>query len=276
MDNETYDRNIDADDLLGIWEWCSRRLHVKWQRKRKLRNGCFIGMAVALSDETSIPPLKLLKEYKNLPKPLLDKEKVLTFWQVQPVSLLELGLGSYTKTSPLTKPLNRLRSAHQDCPTLDELAKKMRSREKRFGDDWYAEGHHPDREFRLLKKEMRPLREQLRDFFAKEHAIVERLAVEVLAKGWQFGDVPASSQVRKTPDKLLNRATRLKLWQAAQEIISRNLDEEEELAALWDTLNRKITPSIKACIKSQDYQVHEVVYDFLSFDMHKSREEITS
>ena len=54
MKNETFDRNIDINDLLEIWQWCSRRLHVKWQRKRRLRNGCFIGITVALSDETDI------------------------------------------------------------------------------------------------------------------------------------------------------------------------------------------------------------------------------
>ncbi len=90
MENERYDRNVEVDDLLEIWEWCSRRLHVKWQRKRRLRNGCFMGIAVALGEETSLSPLQLLQEYKNLPRPLLNREKVLTFWEIQPVSLLNL------------------------------------------------------------------------------------------------------------------------------------------------------------------------------------------
>jgi len=211
MEDKTFDRNVDINDLLEIWEWCSRRLHVKWQRKRRLRNGCFIGLAVALSDKTSIPPAKLLREYKTLPKPLLNEEKVLTFWQVKPVSLLELCLGSYTKVSPLTKSLNRLRLAYQDNSTLDELAKKMRSRENRFGSKWWTQGHHLEREFRLLKKEMHPLCDALRDLLVKEHVVIEKLAVQVLGKGWQFGEIPASWRVRKTPESLLNRATRLKL-----------------------------------------------------------------
>jgi hypothetical protein len=86
----------------------------------------------------------------------------------------------------------------------------MRHREKHFGDDWYTEGHHPERELRLLKKEMWPLCELLRDFLVKEFATIEKLAQEVLARGWQFGEIPVSWLARKTPETLLNRATRLK------------------------------------------------------------------
>jgi hypothetical protein len=128
--DERYDRNVDAGDLLEIWEWCSRRLHVKWQRKRRFRNCCFIGITCALFGRTSITPSDLLaamelpKHYKGLPLPLLDQKKVGIFWKVKPVALLELGLGVYTKASPLTQFLNRLRTNYQHNPTLDELAKK--------------------------------------------------------------------------------------------------------------------------------------------------------
>jgi hypothetical protein len=65
---------------LMIWEWCPRCLHVKWQQRPKLRNGCFIGVACPLSDdEDGFPPIKLLKTYRNLPTPLLDKEQVAIF-----------------------------------------------------------------------------------------------------------------------------------------------------------------------------------------------------
>ncbi len=276
MENERHDRNVEVDDLLEIWEWCSRRLHVKWQRKRRLRNGCFMGIAVALGDETSLSPLQLLQEYKNLPRPLLNREKVLTFWRVQPVPLLNLSLGLFTKSSPLTKILNRLRAPHEDNAILDELAKKMRCREKHFGSEWFSEGHHPEREVRLLKKEMRPLCKQLRDMLAKEHGAVEKLAFEVMGKGWQLGELPASWSVRKTPEKLLNRANRLKLWQAAQEVLSRDLTEEEMLAALWKVLYRKITPSVKAAIEAQGYTAADVVEDMLNFDIRKSRDEMTA
>ena len=276
--DERYYRNVEVDDLLETWEWCSRRRHTKWLRKRKLRNGCYIGLACALSDgkEDSITPSELLKNYKSLPRPLLDRDQVISFWEARPVSLLELCLGAYTKASPLTKPLNRLRSACQDNPTLDELSKKMRGREERFGDDWWTEGHHPESEVRLLKKEMKPLCDKLRNLMAGDPEAVSKLALEVLAKGWQFGDIPASSRVRKTPEKLLNRATRLKLWQAGQDILSRDLDEEEMIRALWDVLHRKVTPAVKAAIEAQGHTVADVVGDLMSFDLQKSRNEITS
>jgi hypothetical protein len=274
--DERYDRNVEVDDLLEIWEWCSRRLHVKWQRKRKLRNGCYIGIARALSNDGDVSPMQLLKEYKRLPSALLNREQVIAFWEARPMSLLELCLGTYTKTSPLTRPLNRLRPAFHDNSTLDDLAKKMRCRVKRFGDDWWTEGHHPQREVRLLKKEMRSLCDKLRNSMADEPEAVSKLALDALAKGWQFGEIPASSLVRRTPEKLLNRATRLKLWEAGQEILTRDLDEEEMVRALWDVLNRKITPAVKAAIEAQGHTASDAVGDVISFDLQKSRGEITS
>jgi len=201
---------------------------------------------------------------------------VISFWEARPMSLLELCLGAYTKASPLTKPLNRLRPEFHDNPTLDDLAKKMRSREKGFGDDWWTEGHHPQREVRLLKKEAKPLCDKLRNLMADEPQAVSKLALDVLAKGWQFGEIPAASRVRSTPQKLLNRATRLKLWEAGQEILSRDLDEDETIRALWDVLHRKITPAVKASIEAQGHTVSDAVCDLISFDLQKSRGEITS
>jgi hypothetical protein len=274
--DERYDRNVEVDDQLELWEWCSRRLHVKWQRKRKLRNGCYIGLACALSDEDEVSPMQLLKNYKRLPSALLNREQIIAFWEARPMSLLELCLGTYTKASPLTRPLNRLRPAFQDNPALDDLAKTMRCRVKRFGDDWWTEGHHPQREVRLLKKEMKPLCEMLRNSIADEPEAVSKLALDVLAKGWQFGEIPASSRVRRTPEKLLNRATRLKLWEAGQEILARDLDEEETIRTLWDVLHRKITPAVRAAIEAQGHTVSDAVGDLIGFDLQKSRGEITS
>jgi len=192
------------------------------------------------------------------------------------MSLLELCLGAYTKASPLNRPLNRLRPAFHHNPTLDDLAKKMRCREKRFGDDWWTEGHHPQREVRLLKKEMKSVCDKLRDSIADEPGAVSRLALDVLAKGWQFGEIPASCRVRKTPEKLLNRATRLKLWEAGQEIFARDLDEDKMIRALWDELHRKITPAVKASVEAQGHTLADAVGDLISFDLKKPRGEITS
>jgi hypothetical protein len=38
MDLES--RNQEIRNLLDLWQWCSRTLHVQWERKRKYRNGC--------------------------------------------------------------------------------------------------------------------------------------------------------------------------------------------------------------------------------------------
>jgi hypothetical protein len=152
----------------------------------------------------------------------------------------------------------------------------MRGREERFGWDWSVEGHHPENEYVQLKREMAPLCAALKKVIVADCAAIEALGREVLSLGpWQLGSLPASSFVRKTPESLLNRATRLKLWQVAQEILSQGLEEEERLEALCDELYRAITPSVKAAIESQGYSVDDVVDDVLNYDMRKSRTEIT-
>ena len=59
----------------------------------------------------------------------------------------------------------------------------MRSREKRFGSEWFVEGHHPESEFRLLKEEMRPLWKQLRDLIFKNQSAIEELLLELSSAG---------------------------------------------------------------------------------------------
>jgi hypothetical protein len=159
---------------------------------------------------------------------------------------------------------------------LDKIVKTMQSREERFGFDWLFEGHHPESEFVRLQKEMAPLCAEIKDLIVRNHATVEALAQEVLAQGpGQRGKLPASLFVRKTPESLLNRATRLKLWQAAQEVLAQDLEEEERLEALCNVFYRKITPAVAATIEAQGYSVDFVVDDVLNFDMYKSRAEIT-
>ena len=100
-------RNQEVADLINIWEWCSSKLHVKWQRKRKNRNGCLMALAYAVSEPNFISPFKLTRIYKSLPVPLLDEDRLETFWNVQPVPLLELCLGAFTKKrSPLKAKLD--------------------------------------------------------------------------------------------------------------------------------------------------------------------------
>jgi hypothetical protein len=276
---EEHYRNQEISNLLNIWEWCSRTLHVKWKRKRKLRNSCLMGIAYAVNEgmfARDISGFTLPQVYKTLPVPLLNEATVLEFWDGHPTALLEMSLGTFTKGPSLAAQLDRLRLTRQDNPALDKIVKKMRSRQERFGSDWLFQGHHPESEFARLQKEMAPLCIEIRDLIVKKHATVEALAQEVLAQGpWQRGKLPASLFVRKTPESLLNRATRLKLWQAAQEVLSQDLAEEEQLEALCDVLYRKITPSVKAAIEAQGYSVDFVVDDVLNFDMYKSRDEIT-
>lgn len=282
MGEDEYQRNLEIDDLLETWEWCSRRLHIKWQRKSKLRNGCFVGLTCALLGENSLSGPTLLRSitlpqhYQDLSRPLLNPKRLRIFWKVKPGPLLELCFGCYTKTSPLTKPLNRLRLVYQDNLILDDLTKKMRSREKHFGSEWYTEGHHPEEDVRLLKKEVQPLRQQLKGLIVKNLVVVEKLSLEVLSQGWHYRKIPASWRVRRTPEKLLNRAIRLKLWRAAQDVLARKLNDGEMVEALCLNLYRKITPSIKAAIEAQGYTVDNVVDDMLNFDMRKSRDKITS
>lgn len=269
-------RNQEIAELIEIWEWCSNTLHVRWQRKRKNRNGCLMALTYAISEPNFISPFKLTRIYKTLPTPLLDKDRVESFWKVQPVPLLELCLGSFTKRSPVKAKLDRIRAEEQTNRTLDGIVKKMRSREKRFGSNWCFQGHHPEKEFTALVKAMRPLCEQIRNLMLKEHGAIEALAQEVLAQGpWRFGELPASSLVRKTPESLLNRASRLKLWLAAQEVLIQDLDDEATLEALCNVLPKKLTPSLKVAIESQGYTSDQVIDDVINFDIYKSRDQIT-
>jgi hypothetical protein len=80
--------------------------------------------------------------------------------------------------------------------------------------------------------------------------------------------------VRKTPESLLNRANRLRLWQAAQEVLARDLGEEERLESLSTVLTQKITPTLRKSIEAQGYSIDQVIDDILNFDMYKSRAEI--
>jgi hypothetical protein len=276
---EEHFRNQEISHLLNIWDWCSRPLHVKWKRKRKLRNDCLMGIAYAVSEGMFAPDINgftLPQVYKTLPVPLLNEATVLEFWDAHPTALLEMSLGTFTKGPSLAAQLERLRLTRQNNPALDKIVKTMHSREERFGFDWLFEGHHPESEFARLQEEMAPLCAEIKDLIVRNHATVEAIAQEVLAQGpWQRGKLPASLFVRKTPESLLNRATRLKLWQAAQEVLSQDLEEEERLEALCNVFYRKITPAVKAAIEAQGYSVDFVVDDVLNFDMYKSRAEIT-
>jgi hypothetical protein len=271
-------RNHEISNMLDLWEWCSRTLHVKWQRKEILRNDCLLAMAFALSNDKSptlVSPITLPNTYQARPVPLFNKSALVRFWNVQPVTLLELCLGAYTKTSPLKERLNQIRLKWKDNPRLDEVAKKMRAREKRFRGDWEYEGHHPEAEFLLLEKETDPIFEAIGDVLFKDLATIDQLAREVLAQGpWQAGELPVSSRVRRTPEGLLNRTTRVKLWQAAHDVRILPLGEREALVKMYDALRAKITPAVKSAIEAQGYSVDQVMDDVINFDMHKNREDI--
>src|ERR1700734_3754550 len=120
-------RNHEITGFLDAWEWCSRTLHLKWQRKRMNRNSCLMGMAFALSKDAFVSPVELPSTYQTRPAPLFDKVALLRFWTAQPVTLLDLCLGVFTKESLLKERLKQIRLKHQDNPRLDEAAKKMRA-----------------------------------------------------------------------------------------------------------------------------------------------------
>lgn len=268
-------RNQEISASLCIWEWCSKTLHVKWERKRKNRNGCLMALAYAISESDFISPFKLPKIYTSLPRPLLTEAKILKLWAARPVPLLDLALGCFTRTSPLQTRLDQWRIGHENNAALDKLAKKMRARERRFGSDWFAEGHHPEEDFLSLKEATAPLHAELSQILAHNYPALEELALEVLAQGaWQFGELPAACWVRRTPLSLLNGNCRLKLWKAAHEVLARGLGDEERLETLCSVLAQAISPALKISIENQGYSVDQVIDDMLNFDMHKTREEI--
>jgi hypothetical protein len=234
-----------------------------------------MGMAFALSGKTFISPMKLPTTSKTLPVPLLDKTALLRFWKAQPVTLLDLCLGVFTKDSALKDRLDQIRLKHLNNPRLDEVARKMRARENRFQGDWPSDGHHPLAEASILEGGTAPILADLEAVIIREAVAIDKLAREVLAQGpWTFGELPETALVRKTPENLLNRTTRLRLWRAAQDVRIQPLDEEAALEALSNVLHEKITPAIKAAIESGGYSIEQVVDDMLNFDMHKSREDI--
>jgi hypothetical protein len=269
-------RNQEIAELLTLWEWCSAKLHTKWCRRQKSRNSFLMALAYVVSQPNPISPFEFVKVYQRLPHPLLDQKKVRAFWDVQPIPLLEACLGSFSVETPMKVGLNDIRSRFLVNPTLDKIVKTMRAREKRFGPDWHIQGHHPEQEFVALKKGTTALRSALRIFFVKKYRAIDKLALRILSHGgWQFGELPASSRVRRTPPTLLNEVTRLKLWDAAHEILEQYAgDRDATLEKLCSTLYRKITPSIRSSIESQGYSVDHVIDDLLNFDVSVSRGEI--
>jgi hypothetical protein len=235
-----------------------------------------MALAYVVSQPDPISPFEFVNVYQRLPRPLLDQKKVRAFWDVQPIPLLEACLGSFNVETPLKAGLNDIRSRFLVNPTLDKIAKIMQAREKRFGPDWQIQGHHPEQEFVALKKETTALRSALRIYFTKKHRAIDKLALGILSHGgWQFGELPASSRVRRTPPTLLNEVTRLKLWDAAHEILEQYAgDGDAALEKICSTLYRKITPSIRSSIESQGYSVDHVIDDLLNFDLSVSRGEI--
>jgi hypothetical protein len=269
-------RNQKIAELLFLWEWCSQKLHAKWRRRRKSRNGFLMALAFVVSQPKPISPFEFIRIYQCFPRPLLDQKKIRAFWDVQPIPLLDASLGSFNAEDSVKAGLNDIRSRFLDNPALDKIVKTMRAREKRFGPDWPIQGHHPEQDFLALKKGTTALRSALRAYLVKKHREINKLALEILSHGgWQFGELPASSLVRRTPSTLLNKATRLKLWDAAHEVLDQHDgDPDAALDELCATLYRRITPSIRSSIESQGYSVDHVVDDYLNFDMNVSRTEI--
>jgi hypothetical protein len=235
-----------------------------------------MALAYAVSKPKRISPFKLVRVYQRLPRPLLDSKKVRTFWEVQPIPLLEASLGAFQAKTSLTEGLNKIRYRFPDNPALDKLAKTMRAREKRFGPDWQIQGYHPEQEFLALRKGTATLRSNLRTYLVKNHRAIDKLALMILSQGgWQFGELPALSLVRRTPPTLLNKTTRTKLWDAAHLVLDQyDGDREAALEKICSTLYQKISPSIRSSIESQGYSVDHVVDDCLNFDMYISRAEI--
>jgi len=269
-------QNQEIAELLALWEWCSAKLHTKWSRRRKSRNSFLLALAYVVSQPNPISPFELVKVYQRLPRPLLDRKRVATFWNVQPIPLLEACLGTFSAEAPLKSGLNDVRSRFLANSALDKIAKTMRAREKRFGPDWPTDGHHPEQEFVSLRKETTALRSALRSYLVKNHRAIDKLALEILSHGgWQLGELPASCRVRRTPPNLLNEVTRLKLWDAAHDILERYAgDRDAALEKLCSTLYRNITPSIRSSIESQGYSVDHIIDDILNFDLSVSRGEI--
>jgi hypothetical protein len=104
--------------------------------------------------------------------------------------------------------------------------------------------------------------------------MVDALAREILHQGWQAGQLPVSALIRRTPEALLNRVNRFKLWLAAQEAIDHGLDEIEPIQILSGHFDRIMTAALREGIESQGYAIEDVFDDFLNFDVHKSRDEI--
>ncbi len=274
------DRNEEIQQLLELWMWCSRSLHVKWERIHKHRNTCLMALHFAVNESRSGKKIgfsKLCRAYQSLPVPMFNDDGLIAFCEIIPSVALQMATGCFTKGSPLTDELDQIRQKHGINPTLDALFKKMSSREKRYGPDWIEEGYHPESEFAQLKKEIAPLCDDFERVILLKIETMDLLARKIFADGgWQVPkEIPATWLVRKTPESLLNRATRLKLWQVAQEISFRNLDEEAEVVALCDAFYSAITPAVKEAVEAQGYTIDDVVNDFLNYDRYKSREEIT-
>jgi len=261
-----------------IWEWCSDKLHPIWVTRKKYRNDCLLGIAYGIerwTPQSGVSIFDLPQVFGAIDGPLFDADDLVAWWDCYPACLLEMCQGIFTKGACLSTQLETVRKEEGVNPTLDEIAEKMHEKESQRRDAWDSKGIHPTSDIHLFQRNMTVLKKRLETLIVDEHRVVEALAREILELGCQADQLPALASIRRTPENLVDKVNRFKLWLAAQEAIDHGLNEAALMQILSGHFDRIMTPAFREKIELQGYTIKDVFDDFLNFDVHKNRDEIT-
>ena len=275
-----FERNTHILNSRHLWQWGSRSLHPRWERIPKYRGTCLMAIAFAVDQGEALIEAKthlfhIPEVYGAMSGPLVDNDGLSAWWDSYPHELLQLALGLLTQGHSLAEPLEKIRRKHGINKKLDSLAKRMQRREEAYGDDWTAEGYHPEAETAAFDELAAPFFDDTANLLLENLDRINDLAAELLRQGpWSFQQPPLWWFVRKTPEKLLNKIHRLTLWKAAQKVLFLDLEHNDKLRKLCEEVHGAVTPSIRSEVESQRYEIEDVVRDMLNFDMHKTREAL--
>ena len=277
MEESFFDRNRLFAETRSVWEWCSVALRYDWASRPKHRNDCLLGIAYGVDrwhSRSGVSMFDIPDTYGKIEGLLFDSTSLSVWWRYQPASLLEMALGCFTTGPSLKESMEAIRAKWEIDPILDAISKITRMRERECGDDWLHKVYHPAANLTRFEDHIAGLRGDLEALFLENGALLDALARNVLAQGWQHGHLPASCMVRKTPDGLINKTTRFKLWLFTQEALDQGMEGEVLARHVAGRFDRLLPAHRREEIERAGYTLQDVFDDFLRWDIHKSRQEI--
>lgn len=277
MQESYFDRNRLFAETRSVWEWCSAALRSGWLSHARHRNDCLLGIAYGVDRwhaRAGISMYDIPDIYGKIEGLLLDRTGLSVWWRYQPASLLEMALGSFTPGLSLAEEMETIRAKWEIDPVLDAIAKITLQREKACGEDWRHKAYHPVANLTRFERHIEGLRNELEALFLKNEALLNTMARNILAQGWEKGYLPAACTVRKTPEGLINKAARFKLWLFTQEALDQGMEGELLARHVASRFDRLLSPHVREEMQRAGHTIEDVFDDFLRWDIHKSRQEI--